>query len=266
MKKIIIGNLILTTALLFAIGSCFVPLRAQMRDSGGMMGGGASSGGSQGGTTQTGSMMDNVFGPMFGLSAPFADSSMMGTQMGMNASPFVNNGTLYTLIRDFNFQPGQVDSVTVSKWVLSAYDLNGVKLWALSLTSDLMLDPVFGPDGKIFLVGHQGMGNLFARMRYNRDTSSSHVDVPLSSTLHIITTSGVTPTLKDIQFDGEWASNVSVANKGDLYWVYLSSQTMNLGAGGIMSGQTTNTSVNQPQQFLYGFDSQGNLQFKNEIK
>lgn len=266
MKKIIIRNLILTTAFLLVVGGVIVPLQAQMRDRGGMMGGGASGGGSQSGGTQNGGMMDGSFGPMFGLSSPFADSGMMGTQMGMSAAPFVNNGSIYTLIRDLNFQSGQADSVTASKWVLSAYDLDGIKQWALSLESDLLLDPVFGPDGKVFLVGHDGMGNLFSRILYSRDASSPHTSPPLSSTLHIVAVSGATPTLKDIPFDGEWASNVSVASKGNSYWVYLSTRTMNSGAGGMMSGSTQNPVNNQIQQFLYGFDSEGNQQFKNEIK
>jgi hypothetical protein len=134
------------------------------------------------------------------------------------------------------------------------------------LKSDLLLDPVFGPDGKVFLVGHDGMGNLFSRMRYNRDTNSPHTDPPLSSTLHIVSVNGATPTLKDLRFDGEWASNVSVASKGSSYWVYLSSRMMNSGAGGMMSGQTQDLANYQPRQYLYGFDSQGNQQFKNEIK
>jgi hypothetical protein len=99
--------------------------------------------------------------PGNGQDMPGSPTEMRGNDMGlgmsMNAAPFVNGSSVYTLTRERPSEAPDPTDPSGGDWVLAAFNLSGVQLWRVTLDTDQLSAPAFGPDGRILLVGHNGM-------------------------------------------------------------------------------------------------------------
>lgn len=204
------------------------------------------------------------YGPTLGEGMmPYLDSEMEDYPMGMNAGPFINNNTPYTFSRTRVSQT-QYESQEVSfGWKLTAFNLLGAKLWTVTLSSDHLSAPVFGADGKLFLAGRNGMRSISGLHGFfaNRDNTATQI----SSVLYIVTPDTTPAAVKEVKIENELASSPVVAANGSPYLIYLKTTAIHLPEWTLPQGSMHDLDRADLQQFLYAFDSNGNLAFRTEL-
>ncbi|MEW5976380.1 MAG: hypothetical protein AB1898_11320 [Acidobacteriota bacterium] len=238
--------------------SLSLPLSAQM-----------GSGGMHGGATNT--PMDNS-GPMGDVPAngqdmPGSPAEMSGNDMAMgrNVAPFVDNNTVYTLTRERPSETADRTDLPYWDWVLAAFNLSGVQQWRVTLSTDQLSAPTFGPDGRIVLVGRNGMRawtNQFG-LGWPREDRGN---LQRSSVLYIVSPGPATAAVKEVKIDGEWASPPVVATSASLYSIYLTTTPVDFELAIAGQGPMHDSDDVAVQRFLYVFSPDGANTAKTELK
>lgn len=253
-----IGSALNATLLVLSLS---LPLSAQM-GGGGMHGSGGNS------PMENSGWMGDV--PTNGQDMPGSPTEMTGNDMamgvGMNVAPFVNNNTVYTLTRERPSEAADRTDLPYRDWVLAAFNLSGVQQWRATLNTDQLSAPAFGPDGRIFLVGRNGMRPLRTQSGLGWPTEDME-NLQRSSILYIVSPGAATAVVKEVKIDGEWASPPVVATSASLYSIYLTTTAIEferaIPGQGPMHDSDDLAAV---QRFLYVFSPDGVNTAKSELK
>ena len=272
MKSILNLYRILEIVLAAFLATSNLSLYAQMGGQGGMGGGmgsgtmgGLISGRNAGNTAQGGNARAQVVSmPGWGMMMSWDDRE--GMAMGMSAGPYIQGDTVYTLLPDV----ADLSSGTANfnlLWKLSAYDLNGKKLWDVKLEGDMLSVPEFAPDGKILLTGREGMVGMNGGPGSQYGGGNPNAVRPFSSTLYLITPNSTGAEVVDIKLDGEWSSRPVPVISGNSYLIYLTAKTVDLSDWNPLPRPMSSPSQDSPShQFLHAFDSNGNQKLKAELR
>ncbi len=238
--------------------SLTLPVSAQMG------GGGMHGGGNNNPMGNSGSMGD---GPTNGEDMPRSATEMTGNDMamGMNVAPFVNNNAVYTLSRERRSEGADRTDLPYWDWVLAAFNLSGVQQWKVSLNSDQLSAPAFGPDGRIFLVGRNGMRAWRNQSGLGWPTENME-NLQRSSILYIVSPGAPSAVVKELKIDGEWASTPVVATSASSYSIFLTTTAIDFEHAIPGQGPMHDSDDLPVQRFLYVFSPDGVNTAKTELK